>query len=195
MLFRSAEKLKSIIATAEGSFDNNDPWFRLILTCNPYKINEVLLSRCIKIAIDTPKTMKQKILSDLSILKSKEEITLQTSTNITSFEPRFRRLLFSLIILHAVIDKCNAFGNRVWGEPFYTTQTEIKVSEQLLLYSFYFFGDLSKKLSKPILFPWAELQKVISEIVIGGLITNRYDIKILNSMIAIHLNEEVEKGN
>ena len=178
----------------QGFNDESDPWFRLILLCRPFKISRDLLKRCARIVIEPPTSMKQKIIADIDNMKKQEQMTLSIPNTKERFTPQYRRLVTSLAILHSVLEKRNAFGNRGWANFVSITKGEIETSSGTIRYFLNFFNDPTSSY-KTSNIPWPEMQTIISEICLGGQLTENYDTNLLFPIVAKYLNKEAEEGD
>ncbi len=194
------KELTALIAEQHTTGEVNEKWFRLILSCNPCRLPRGVLNHSVRLAMNPPISMKQKVIRDLKFFQQQEGF----ATGKDKFTPQYRRLMLSLSILHAVLEKRNIFGTKAWSKPYILTQGELDVAGKLVLHVLDSFKDTSVQVSasigpgaaaRPQSIPWEPMRKVLSEICLGGRILEEYDLKTLSCMIDMYLTEDAGNGN
>ena len=191
-------KLKDLTISASDSaigFDLNDKWFRLILVSKTCRLPRELLIDSTRLTIEAPSTMKQKVIEDLKGFRARENADAVE----IKYNDRSTRLLFSLSLLHAAVDKRNVFGYKGWVNPLVITPGDIDLLGKLCLYLFDTPKDSPIAQSVggqgQIEISWTGIQDLVTKIWLGGQITEDYDTRALSCFVSDYLNEEASIGN
>ena len=82
----------------------------------------------------------------------------------------YKRLLFSMTVMHAVINKRDKFGSFGWTQPYYFSPNDFSISIQML-------SEMCNNLDTEIdtKFPEKLLQYLVAELNYGGKLTNNDD--------------------
>ena len=132
-------------------------------------------------------------------MKKQEETILAAPHKKEKFTPQYRKLFVGLSLLHAVIEKQNIFGSKVWTVPFELNEGIIEIAAGILRHSLNFFNDPPQGAggaqNKILEFPWPELQRFFGDICLGGHLMEISDSNILVPLAAMYINEDIGKGN
>eukprot|EP00826_Nyctotherus_ovalis_P026182 TRINITY_DN2044_c0_g1_i6.p1 TRINITY_DN2044_c0_g1~~TRINITY_DN2044_c0_g1_i6.p1 ORF type:complete len:485 (-),score=126.72 TRINITY_DN2044_c0_g1_i6:113-1567(-) len=110
-----------------------------------------------------------------------------------------RRLLFSLSLLHAAVEKRNVFGHKGWINPVSVTPGEMDSLSRLCVNFLDTARDSpttpSASRRRPLEISWTGIQSLVAKVWLGGQITEDYDLQTFSCFVCNHLNEEAARGN
>ena len=117
--------------------------------------------RCLKVSLELPSTIRPNCQKSLS------SITPRQFAEVNIHQREFRRLLFSMTVMHAVINKRDKFGSFGWTQPYYFSPNDFSISVQML-------SEMCNALDTGpgTKFPEKLLQYLVAELNYGGKLTN-----------------------
>ena len=80
----------------------------------------------------------------------------------------FRRMLFSMTVMHAVINSRERFGSFGWSQPYYFSPNDLQISVMQL-------KEICEKIKPYQKFPLKLVRYLVSQLNYGGKLTNRED--------------------
>ena len=154
--------------------NNPNPLFKLFITSMPCEYFSVgLLHICLKVALEPPDGIRSNMLRAVSIIQpdpKSEEIN---------------RILMNLCVFHAVVQERCKFGSLGWNIRYDFNESDLDTSSLMI-----------GILTEDDVLHWEALRFVVGEINYGGKVTDEWDRRLLNSLLAQYFNTEaIEKEN
>eukprot|EP00727_Mastigamoeba_balamuthi_P003136 m51a1_g1282 putative dynein heavy chain axonemal (4140) ;mRNA; f:131088-144324 len=148
---------------------NND--FRLILSSMPSLTFPVsVLQNSLKITNEPPKGLKANLLRSLSLAVPQATWDIPMGEK----ERAWHKLLFGILFLHGIIQERKKYGAIGWNIKYEFNDSDLQFSKQVL----HMFLTEQNKV------PWAALQYMIGEISYGGRVTDDWDRRCLQAVLA-----------
>ncbi|CAE7640135.1 DNAH8 [Symbiodinium pilosum] len=155
--------------------------YRLWITCEITSRFPIgLLQMCIKVTLEPPAGLKASLHRTYTTM-----VTQETLDKVD--HEKWRTLLFTVAVLHSVVQERRKFGAIGWCVPYEFNNSDLDAS---LLF-------LEKHLSSTILvglpLTWNTIQYMIAEVQYGGRITDDLDRDLINTYAAKWLCDEIFK--
>jgi len=83
-------------------------------------------------------------------------------------------MLFSITVMHAVINHGERFGSFGWTQPYHFSPNDLQISIKML-------SEICQKVKPGMNFPLKLMRYLISELNYGGKLTNQDDQNLLNA--------------
>ncbi|KAM9568107.1 dynein axonemal heavy chain 6-like [Salvelinus alpinus] len=165
-------RLQTVVNSLKWKGSDLDPHFRLWLSSKPDPVFPAsILQRAIKIAVEPPRGLKEKLLHTFS---PSGEVT-ERSFCKTDCSPAWKTLLFSLCFFNAIVQERKKYGPLGWNIPYTFTSSDLEVSmlnqESLL------------RAAEGSELPWAALRYLTGEVIYGGRVTDPWDRRCLLSIL------------
>ena len=96
----------------------------------------------------------------------------------------FKRMLYSMTVMHAVINQRERFGSFGWTQPYYFSPTDLHISSKIL-------ATMCKNQKVPGRLPLKLLRYVVGILNYGGKLTHKEDQSILSTQIKTFITKEV----
>ena len=120
--------------------------------------------RCLKVSLELPTALRPNAQKSLS------SVTPRQFQDVDRHQREFRRLLFSMTVMHAAINKRAKFGSFGWTQPYHFSPTDFAISVQMLSEM---CNSLDTEAGTP--FPEHLLRYLVAELNYGGKLTNDDD--------------------
>ncbi|EAR94576.2 dynein heavy chain (macronuclear) [Tetrahymena thermophila SB210] len=155
--------------------------FRLFLTSMPCDYFPVsILQNGIKITNESPKGIKANLQKTYVELPQN---CLDAANEIGN--DKWRKLLFSFCLFHAVVQERRKFGSLGWNISYDFNESDLQTSLTIL----------TNVLNTYDRIPWENLQYIIGEITYGGRVTDNQDRICLMSQLQQFCNPQVIQDN
>ncbi len=179
---------------ADIQFLPNDK-LKLIFTCN--SINHfpfIIPHNCVRIAISSDKTMKGRIVQDISRFQNISILSKEKPN------PNHVRMSMAIAILHATMKKRNCFGELAWRHPFDMSKLEVDSLWRLAYYAIEGIKDPGTAGATAIQSGFASEKLPLSSrfppgVALGGYNYEDYDQRMINEFMGLYLNEDVTQGD
>ena len=120
--------------------------------------------------------------------KTLSTITQADLAAVTNHQKKFKRLLFSMTVMHAVINQREKFSSFGWTQPYYFSPNDFSISIQML-------AEICNPLPNKGNFPDHLMQYLVGTLNYGGKITSDEDQQVLTRIVNTFINREVHEGN
>ncbi|XP_038822889.1 dynein heavy chain 6, axonemal-like [Salvelinus namaycush] len=165
-------RLQTVVNSLKWKGSDLDPHFRLWLSSKPDPVFPAsILQRAIKIAVEPPRGLKEKLLHTFS---PSGEVTERSFCKMDC-SPAWKTLLFSLCFFNAIVQERKKYGPLGWNIPYTFTSSDLEVSmlnqESLL------------RAAEGSELPWAALRYLTGEVIYGGRVTDPWDRRCLLSIL------------
>ena len=165
------------LPTIEKLLDNEESHedFRLWLTSIPSELFPVtILQNGIKITNEPPQGLRANTLKNFNTLSDRD------------FEDhpkplKWKKLLYSLILFHSVIQERRKFSALGWNIPYEFSQNDLTIS----------MTQLNTFLSDYLDVPWKGLHTCIADLNYGGRVTDVMDTRLIHVILKTYLNPRV----
>lgn len=134
--------------------------------------------RCLKISLELPINIRP------NTIKSFQSLPPQEVLNVTKNTREFKRMLFSMTVMHAVINHRERFGSFGWTQPYYFSPNDLQISIKML-------GEICQKIKPGQNFPLKLMRYLVSDLNYGGKLTNKEDARILRTQVKTFINMRV----
>jgi dynein heavy chain, axonemal len=147
--------------------DGTHPMFRLFLTASPTQEFPLsLLQSCVKVSSEPPSGLRAGMLRAFSTCVDQDKLDRVDT-------PLWRRMLFTLCFLHAVVLERRKFDSLGWNQTYNFNVADLSacityVEKHLLSMD----GCIS----------WPAVQYIVAEVQYGGLITDSMDRKLVMAL-------------
>ncbi|OMJ85003.1 hypothetical protein SteCoe_13780 [Stentor coeruleus] len=157
--------------------DTDQPDFRLWLTSMPSSAFPVsILQNSIKITNEPPKGLKKNMTRSYN---SYDSAAFEDCKKLKEF----KRLVYSLSFFHAVIQERRKFGALGWNIPYEFSMSDLSIS----------FYQLRMFLNEYENIPWEALKYMAAEANYGGRVTDIWDRRLINTILADFYNKNALK--
>ncbi|XP_070984280.1 dynein axonemal heavy chain 6-like [Oncorhynchus clarkii lewisi] len=165
-------RLQTVVNSLKWKGSDLDPHFRLWLSSKPDPVFPAsVLQRAIKIAVEPPRGLKEKLLHTFS---PSGEVTERSFCKMDC-SPAWKTLLFSLCFFNAIVQERKKYGPLGWNIPYTFTSSDLEVSmlnqESLL------------RAAEGSELPWAALRYLTGEVIYGGRVTDPWDRRCLLTIL------------
>ncbi|XP_031643456.1 dynein heavy chain 6, axonemal [Oncorhynchus kisutch] len=165
-------RLQTVVNSLKWKGSDLDPHFRLWLSSKPDPVFPAsILQRAIKIAVEPPRGLKEKLLHTFS---PSGEVTERSFCKMDC-SPAWKTLLFSLCFFNAIVQERKKYGPLGWNIPYTFTSSDLEVSmlnqESLL------------RAAEGSELPWAALRYLTGEVIYGGRVTDPWDRRCLLTIL------------
>eukprot|EP00063_Salmo_salar_P092130 XP_014066965.1 PREDICTED: dynein heavy chain 14, axonemal isoform X3 [Salmo salar] len=165
-------RLQTVVNSLKWKGSDLDPHFRLWLSSKPDPVFPAsILQRAVKIAVEPPRGLKEKLLHTFS---PSGEVTERSFCKMDC-SPAWKTLLFSLCFFNAIVQERKKYGPLGWNIPYTFTSSDLEVSmlnqESLLL------------AAEGSELPWAALRYLTGEVIYGGRVTDPWDRRCLLTIL------------
>ncbi|CAB1335557.1 unnamed protein product [Coregonus sp. 'balchen'] len=165
-------RLQTVVNSLKWKGSDLDPDFRLWLSSEPDPVFPAsILQRAIKIAVEPPRGLKEKLLHTFS---PSGEVTERSFCKMDC-SPAWKTLLFSLCFFNAIVQERKKYGPLGWNIPYTFTSSDLEVSmlnqERLL------------RAAEGSELPWAALRYLTGEVIYGGRVTDPWDRRCLLTIL------------
>jgi len=148
-----------------------DKQFRLFLSSKPDKSFPIsLLKVGIKMTIESPRGLKNNLKQNFVSGGYVNSKLFDTD----EFGPHWKRLVFSLGFIHALIHERKKFGPLGWNLPYEFNSSDFEVACMQLQ---------SLLTVNPETVPFSDLKYITGEVIYGGRVTDDYDRRCLLSIL------------
>ena len=175
------------------------PNFRLLLTSMPCDYFPItILQNGVKLTNEPPKGIKSNLLKTYSLMSSeqftyfdqapggKKKFTNIDSNELVEKSSNWKKLLFSISLLHAVVLERAKFGPLGWNIIYDFNESDLKTTFQMVQILLERYSEI----------PWAAMKYLASELNYGGRVTDDWDRRTLFTVYDIFINEEImEEGS
>ena len=96
-------------------------------------------------------------------------------------------MIFSMTVMHAVINQRERFNSFGWTQPYYFSPNDLAISIRML-------ADICNPLQFHEPFPDRLMQYLVSTLNYGGKITDDEDQRVLNQIASTFINSSVHRG-
>ena len=149
-----------------------DKQFRLFLSSKPDKSFPIsLLKAGIKMTIESPRGLKNNLKQNFGPGGFVNRKLFDTE----DYGSHWKRLLFSLGFIHALIHERKKFGPLGWNLPYEFNSSDFEVAVLQLQ---------SMLVVSPENIPFGDLQYITGEVIYGGRVTDDYDRRCLLSVLS-----------
>uniref|UniRef100_A0A4W5QKS0 Dynein heavy chain domain 1 n=1 Tax=Hucho hucho TaxID=62062 RepID=A0A4W5QKS0_9TELE len=165
-------RLQTVVNSLKWKGSDLDPHFRLWLSSKPDPVFPAsILQRAIKIAVEPPRGLKEKLLHTFS---PSGEVTERSFCKMDC-SPAWKTLLFSLCFFNAIVQERKKYGPLGWNIPYTFTSSDLEVSmlnqESLL------------RAAEGSELPWVALRYLTGEVIYGGRVTDPWDRRCLLTIL------------
>ncbi|KAL2098859.1 hypothetical protein ACEWY4_005339 [Coilia grayii] len=165
-------RLQAIVNSLKWKGSDLDPHFRLWLSSKPDpNFPACILQRGLKVAVEAPQGLKQKLLHLVGV---SGEVTEKTFSK-PECGPAWKTLVFSLCFFHTVIQERKKYDTLGWNIPYMFTSADLEVS--LLNQEMMLKGCEGEEV------PWAALRYLIGEVVYGGHTMDPWDQRCMDAIL------------
>lgn len=82
--------------------------------------------RCLKISLELPVDIRPNTIKSINLLAPQEIAA------VTHNSREFKRMLFSMTVMHAVINQRERFGSFGWTQPYFFSPNDLEISIKML---------------------------------------------------------------
>ena len=153
--------------------------FRIWLTSMPSSSFPVsILQNSVKITNEPPKGLKKNMIRSYM---SYDSIAFEDCKKLKEF----KRLVYSLSFFHGLIQERRKFGALGWNISYEFSMSDLSIS----------FYQLKMFLNEYDAIPWDALKYMVAEANYGGRVTDLWDRRLINTILADFYNKNVLKDN
>ncbi|XP_028393421.1 dynein heavy chain 6, axonemal-like isoform X2 [Dendronephthya gigantea] len=164
-------KLKEIIRKIAEPGVAVEPSFRLWLSSAPHKDFPIsILQAATKMTVESSPGIKANILQSFATVGGAVTAGIFEDNNPG---PHWKKLLFGLCLLNAVVQERRKFGALGWNIPYDFPSADLEVSISML----------RMLLSEHANVPWQALVYLTAEITYGGRVTDKWDKRCLMKIV------------
>uniref|UniRef100_A0A8D8Y9A0 Dynein heavy chain 2, axonemal n=1 Tax=Cacopsylla melanoneura TaxID=428564 RepID=A0A8D8Y9A0_9HEMI len=95
--------------------------------------------------------------------------------------PQYKKLFYTLSFLHSVLVERKKFGPLGWITPYYFRDVDFELSKNILTSYLNEYGQS---------IPWGSVQRLIGDVVYGGIVPNEWDLRVFNAHCKDYLVKE-----
>jgi len=117
--------------------------------------------RCLKISLELPVNIRPNTIKSINSIPPAEIVSVVKNTR------EFKRMLFSMTVMHAVINHRERFNSFGWTQPYHFSPNDLQISVKML-------AELCNK-QKLNVFPIKLLRYIVSVLNYGGKLTHQED--------------------
>lgn len=118
--------------------------------------------RCLKISLELPQNIRP------NTIKSFLSLPPQEVAGVTKNVREFKRMLFSMTVMHAVINHRERFGSFGWTQPYFFSPNDLQISIKML-------AEICQKIRPGQNFPLKLMRYLVADLNYGGKLTNPED--------------------
>ena len=158
------------------------PSFRLcLITDARVPLPESLVQLCVPVAVDsTPANLCDSIRIKLQRLPPGVLETIEDTDNAA-----WRKLVFTLAVLHAAVRGRGKFGRAAWTRQYKFSTTDFVSTIRVVCHS---IRDQQQELAE-VSIPWRQMQFTIAECMVGGRVTDSHDMRVLRAFADVWLHD------
>lgn len=82
--------------------------------------------RCIKVSIELPTAIRQSSFMSLGT------VTTEDFDRVSYHKDEYKKLLFSLTVMHAVVNQRERYGSFGWSQPYQFSPNDLQISLAML---------------------------------------------------------------
>ncbi|XP_048968435.1 dynein axonemal heavy chain 14 isoform X2 [Canis lupus dingo] len=173
-------RLCTIIESFNSPDVTIDPEFRLWLSSKSDSSFPIpILQKSLKITVENPPGLKSNLLQTFGYSGS-GEVTEEIFEK-PDCGPWWKKLLFSLCFFNALINERKNYGILGWNIAYKFSSSDLEVAIKML----------ENALSTRSSISWPTLRYLFGEVIYGGLVTDTWDRRCLNTLLYKYCNPDV----
>ena len=134
--------------------------------------------RSLKVSLELPTNIRPNAIKSFSSIAPRDIADVHTNAR------DFKRLLFSLTVMHAVINHRESFGPFGWTQPYHFSPNDLQISIRML-------AEVARKTATGQQLPLQLLRYLVGDLNYGGKLTNKEDKRILTHQVKTFIHRRV----